>query len=93
MLFTLGVNNELKRFLRHPNTGMILPGFSIPEWPKVKALTIAAAEKLEGVGWVGWDVAVLENGDVELVEGNHDPGHDVIQMVDLVGKASLLGPR
>ena len=31
------------------------------------------------VGYVGWDIAVTENGPL-IIEGNHFPGHDILQM-------------
>lgn len=28
---------------------------------------------------VGWDVAILLNGCLELIEGNHSPGMNIVQ--------------
>lgn len=36
------------------------------------------------VPYIGWDVAILKNS-VALIEGNHDPGHDIVQMIGQTG--------
>ena len=36
------------------------------------------------VQYAGWDVAILEDG-VAIIEGNRDPGHDVVQMIAQTG--------
>ena len=38
-----------------------------------------AAKVIPEVAYVGWDVAVTENGPL-IIEGNHFPGHDILQM-------------
>ena len=43
-----------------------------------------AAQEIPEVAYVGWDVAILENG-CAIIEGNHDPGHDVVQMIAQTG--------
>lgn len=63
----------------HPDTGVAFEGFEIPFYDDCRALVLAAARKVEGIQYVGWDVAVTPDGPV-LVEGNHFPGHDVTQL-------------
>lgn len=63
----------------HPQTGTPIVGFQIPMWDKVKELVVEAAKKLPQVRYIGWDVAVTNTRPV-LVEGNHNPGHDILQM-------------
>ena len=63
----------------HPETGEKISGFKIPFWKESLALCEEAAAKVPGVGYVGWDVAVTGSGPV-LIEANHFPGHDFLQM-------------
>ena len=54
---------------RHPDTGASLGGFEIPEWDAVVELAKRASTAFDPVGFVGWDVAVTDDGPV-LIEGN-----------------------
>ena len=64
-----GWNLRGESFMRHPRSGVILPGLRIPRWPEVLELVTAAARKLPEVGYIGWDVAVSDDG-LCLIEGN-----------------------
>ena len=59
-----------KRLLRHPLTGTILIGQKIPLWDKVKATAIEGARRISRVRYTSWDIAVIKNNDVAIVEGN-----------------------
>lgn len=56
-------------FKAHPDTGFIAKGFKVPYWKEVLELTARAAAVVPQVGYIGWDVAISENGPV-LIEGN-----------------------
>ena len=62
----------------HPKTGMKITGFQIPLFQEAVDLCLEAALVEPRVGYVGWDVAITENGPV-LVEGNLIPGYDMPQ--------------
>lgn len=47
---------------------------------KVKEAALVVPE----VQYIGWEVAILKNS-VALIEGNHDSGHDVVQMIAQTG--------
>lgn len=57
--------------LRHPDTGVIFPGFRIPYWDKAMAMVRETARAVgeKGLHHVGWDIAFLPD-DVCLVEAN-----------------------
>ena len=57
------------RFLAHPDTGVILPGFQIPRWEEAKALATELALLVEGNHYMGWDLALSEEG-WSVIEGN-----------------------
>lgn len=81
---SLCINNRLEKFLFHPGSHLQLVGFQVPNWEKVIQTAKAAALVVPQVQYVGWDIAVTETGTA-LIEGNHDPGHDVVQMIAQTG--------
>lgn len=82
-------NTDLGDYARHPASGAYLPGFQVPFWPALTACVYRAMDRVPGMGYVGWDIAVMPDGP-ELIEGNwHWPGGNIIQF-DGVGKYPLL---
>ena len=55
-------------------------GYKIPNWEKVIETVTEAAKVVPQCRYIGWDVAIL-NDDVELIEGNHNPDHDLLEFV------------
>lgn len=74
-----------KRLLRHPLTGTILIGQKIPLWDKVKATAIEAAGKISRVKYTSWDIAVIKNNDVAIVEGNTYGNFQNQQVIEQAG--------
>lgn len=75
-----GWDHEGQRYERHPTTGIDLMGFRVPYWDDIIRQTTAAAEMLPRVGYIGWDIAVTQDGP-DFVEGNIDvPGPTLIQL-------------
>lgn len=72
IVLTTAIDGKNNRFSHHPNTGARIQGFQIPYWKEVLALTEKALRHYEGIDFVGWDVAITENGPV-IVEGNSKP--------------------
>lgn len=66
----------LSLYERHPETQEKLIGISIPNWSMVQDTVKQAAQLLEKVQYVGWDVAVLKDR-VAIIEANEAPGHDL----------------
>ncbi len=58
-----------EKFAAHPNTGVAAQGFCIPYWQELLDMVSRAAAIVPQVGYVGWDVAIGEDGPV-LIEGN-----------------------
>lgn len=63
----------------HPMTGVKFKGEQIPYWPEVIDLCRRASLTLPCLRVVGWDVAILPGGRLELIEGNHNPGMNIVQ--------------
>ncbi len=67
-------------FESHPDTGIHFDGYFLPYWKELLALTAKATQKVPGVRFVGWDLAITPKGPV-LVAGTPTPGHDIYQLV------------
>lgn len=57
-------------------------GFQIPNWAALLEFVKQAALVVPQVRFVGWDVAVKDDG-FELIEANHDPG---LELLEFIGK-------
>ncbi len=62
----------------HPFTNTNLIGFEIPLFKQAIEYVKTMAISIPEVGYVGWDIAITENGPV-VVEANPFPGHDIYQ--------------
>lgn len=76
---TDGVNNKGVLFETHPYSGKKFRGFQIPNWEKVKAACEKASCVVKEMPYVGWDIAINEHGEPEIIEGNHNQGAYLIQ--------------
>lgn len=57
----------------HPISNIKIKGYTIPNYDKAIKLVSLCASIIKEVKYVGWDVAILEDG-VSLIEGNWYPG-------------------
>ena len=78
VLNTEAIDLAGKFYENHPVTGEKIVGFQIPYWQEVIRLIEKAGTVVEGVGYVGWDIAITENGPI-LIEGNTAPAPNVLQ--------------
>lgn len=56
---------------RHPETGVVFRGTTVPWWGEVRALCETVAQLFPEVRFVGWDVMVTDDGP-RMLEGNRD---------------------
>lgn len=70
---SLAFDKENKEYRIHPDSHVQILGFQIPEWEEVKHTAIAASKKLPKARYIGWDITILEDGRVAIIEGNHRP--------------------
>lgn len=68
-----------KRYVEHPASNKKFRGFRIPHWDAVVQCCCNAAEMCPDTPFVGWDVAILQDGRVALIEGNLDFGVKSVQ--------------
>lgn len=83
---TTGVDRDFRRYVVHPDSGVPIVGFQIPEWEKIVETVKKAAMIVPDMRYIGWDVAVNKNHDIILIEGNPGADPDVTQIPDQVGK-------
>lgn len=89
---TPAANYDGDTFEYHPNTGVKILGFQVPNFGAVKELASSAARLIPEIRYVGWDIAVTEDG-AQLIEGNEYPGHLLMQIpAHLTDQVGLL-PR
>lgn len=86
IVYTTGVDKIGKRYVLHPDSGKQIVGFKVPFWEKIQEITKSAAKVVKDVRYVGWDVAIDEDGHVLIIEGNCCADPDVSQMPDRMGK-------
>lgn len=67
---------DLNRYMYHPMSGAKLMGVEIPNWDSLGDFVHEAATKMPKVEYVGWDIAVLQDG-FAVIEANEAPGHDL----------------
>jgi hypothetical protein len=79
VIVTDGLDEFGNTYLRHPLTGVPFRGEVIPRWQEVTALCRRACDTVPALRVVGWDVAMLADGKLELIEGNHNPGMNIVQ--------------
>ena len=63
----------------HPDTGAQIKGVRNPRWDEIKAGILNLAGKLPFLRYVGWDVAVMDDGFV-VVEGNSNTDVNLLQL-------------
>lgn len=59
----------------HPDTGQVLVGMTLPDWPELRDMCLTAATAYPGLRLQNWDIALGERGPVILevnVEGSMD---------------------
>ncbi len=78
-IFTDGLDEYGNVYPAHPMTGTPFKGGQIPYWPEIIELCRQASRTLPCLHVVGWDIAVLPGGRLELIEGNHNPGMNIVQ--------------
>lgn len=84
-----GIDRDYNRYILHPDSGAQIIGYKIPSWDKVVDIVSRAAVVVPEVRYVGWDVAIDVNGEVQLIEGNYGADPDVTQMPCRMGKWPL----
>lgn len=78
IVISQGHTHEGRYYLRHPDSGVIIPGFQIPLWQECLEMVSKANKLVDKTSLIGWDVAVTKHGPT-LVEINSQPGLELVQ--------------
>lgn len=73
---------DLKRnfYEHHPISGQKIRDFQVPYWEEVIELVNKVYNKVPGINYVGWDIAITDNGPI-IIEGNASwPSHRIWQV-------------
>lgn len=79
VIVTDAVDGKGNVYLTHPVTDKQFKGFKVPNWDKVIKTATDAMGVLDGINYVGWDIAVCEDKAV-IVEGNTMPDLELVQL-------------
>jgi hypothetical protein len=74
-----GINTHGDRYEFHPGSKKRIPGFQIPGWKNVTDTCKRAASIIPEAKIIGWDVAIRNDYEVIIIEGNHMPDFDLMQ--------------
>ena len=80
LICTRGVDKEGRRYVVHPDSGVPIVGFQIPQWEQIKALALEAALVVPEVRCVGCDITITKDGSIVFIEGNDKADPDIAQM-------------
>lgn len=72
------VDDECNIYKKHPVTGFKFKGAKIPHMDKALELVKSAAKLVPEMRWIGWDVAITEDG-AAIIEGNNYPSFGLHQ--------------
>ena len=78
----LGYDGDWRAFAAHPDTGKTLKGLVVPHFQRAVELCLTLHAKVPHVPVIGWDVAVTNGDDIELIEWNG--GHCDIKFCETV---------
>ncbi|NWK95302.1 hypothetical protein DM806_06415 [Sphingobium lactosutens] len=82
----LGGSDKPTAHDRHPTTGAAIAGTLVPDLAEAIALACRAHLAFAGFTVIGWDIGLTSDGPM-LVEGNWNPGTDILQLVSGQGLA------
>lgn len=85
VIITRSLSKVNPNALFHPGTDICMLGYIIPRWKDVITMCEKAARHIPECQFVGWDIAILQNGDIEFIEGNHNPDYELLEFIGETG--------
>lgn len=72
-VYAEAIDQMNNKYYKHPISNETIVGFKVPMFKEAVGMVKEAAKVVPEMGYIGWDVAISEDGPV-LVEGNCYPG-------------------
>lgn len=63
---------------KHPDTQFQFKNYTFPYWSEIQSFVLSTSEKLENIGYIGWDIAYSKDGPL-AIEINAAPGPHSLQ--------------
>lgn len=60
-------------------------GYTIPNWQNVVSFCEKAARKIPVCQFIGWDITITKKGEIEFIEGNHNPDYELLGFIGETG--------
>ena len=64
----------------HPDSGASIEGAQIPNWEKIKKQMLELANKMPYMHFIAWDILIMEDGEICIIEANTSSGVNIIQL-------------
>lgn len=77
----IGHRNRLVWSREHPDTRAPIEAVQVPHWEELKRLALGMCAELPFLKYVGWDIAVTDQGPV-VIEGNAHPSLRFFQLYE-----------
>lgn len=92
LVISSAINRKYDRYIIHPDSKKQIIGYHVPMWDEIIETCKKAAYVVPKVRYVGWDIAIGEDNQIIMIEGNDNAARDVQQMPDLKGKWPMYKP-
>ncbi len=89
LIYTPAYSTAGECYYYHPDSKKQIIGAKIPYWEDIVRFSHSLAEHYPKAVIVGWDIAVLPDGHLELIEGNSKPDFDLVQHAEGKGMKQL----
>lgn len=80
VVISRGADLQLRNVVYHPDSHEQIIGFKIPCWDKITATVKEMATVIPQMRYVGWDIAVDEQENIVVLEGNNCAGFGLQQL-------------
>jgi hypothetical protein len=74
----LGITGLQKTLTEHPDSKFKFKGYVFPYWDEIVSFITIAAQKIDDLGYIGWDLAYSESGPL-IIEVNAGAGLEYLQ--------------
>lgn len=83
---TIALDKDFKHYINHPDSNVQIVGYKFKNWNKIVEYCLKLAMVVPDVRYVGWDIAIDEEGKPICIEGNYGADPDAAQTTDQIGK-------